>query len=90
MPKWTDSKYGEGDPTLRLRTAEPFFFLRAQDKCAVAALIGYARALQDASYGSADQAVADRLQQQARDVDAIIAHFESWQTNNPEATKLPD
>lgn len=107
--KWNDPKYGEGEPTAKLRPNEPYFFLRAQDALSIAALRAYAGELRqqalmlDAEHvhlwedtdpspatAALDAATSERLKRQARDVDAIVAHFEAWQANHPEAVKLPD
>jgi hypothetical protein len=94
--KWNDPKYGEGDPRLGLRENEPYFFLRAQDLLSTEGLRGYAAALRyEARFpteGSeaVNSDVAVRLERQARDVDAILAHFEAWQKNHADVVKLPD
>jgi hypothetical protein len=94
--KWKDQKYGEGEPTAKLKPHEPYFFLRAQDALATEGLRGYAAALRhEARYPAEGReseklVVSERLERQARDVDAIIAHFEAWQQNHPELVKLPD
>lgn len=83
----------------RLHPEEPWFTLRAQDILAPLAVQQYANFLRAAAAGlrlgdgvltAEDQAVVERLQQQAHDAEGEAADMVLWQSQHPDLVKLPD
>lgn len=72
-------KYGSTDPLGDLHEGEPYFFLRAQDKCALKAVGEYAKTLHNV--GNLEGAKECRVH---------ILRMMQWQAENPEKIKMPD
>lgn len=81
-------KYEHIDPRSKLHEGEPYFFLRAQDVLAPAAVEAYAGML-EAAAKIGGTAGAD-LHRQAEDVRLFADRMRKWQTANWALTKLPD
>jgi len=72
-------KYEGKNPLEKLKGGEPYFFLRAQDKCAPAAVTHYAYHLQ-----------ANGDQKGFEECRAFAKRMRQWQADNPEHVKMPD
>jgi hypothetical protein len=86
-------KYAGINPLERLHKGEPWFFIRAQDKLSVAAVIEYSHLLRHESVNSSlrgDKDLSDSLDKQADEVLAYAQKFKDWQRENPDKVKLPD
>ena len=86
-------KYAGVNPLTRLHEGEPFFFIRAQDKLSVDAVIAYSHLLQAESdrvafHGQDDLALS--LANQAAEVVSFAHKFMDWQDANPDLVKYPD
>lgn len=79
-----------------LRPGEPYFLLRAQDKCSTYAVMAY----RDGLIAKADEllrsldaelvAIGQRLHLLATDVEAMHDYFVAWQIHHPDSVKFPD
>ena len=86
-------KYAGINPLERLHKGEPFFFIRAQDKLSVSAVIEYSHLLRYASTNAAlgnDQDLSYSLKKQADEVLSYAQRFKAWQQENPDKVKYPD
>jgi hypothetical protein len=86
-------KYYGINPLEKLHPDEPFFFIRAQDKLSVSAVLGYSELLQreaDKAYQSGDIRLWESLSDQAAQVANYSRQFLEWQIVHPEFVKLPD
>ena len=86
-------KYEGINPLERLHPGEPYFFIRAQDKLSVDAVIAYSKLLQIESNSAAhrgEDELAISLSKSAIDVIQFAHQFFDWQQANPEKVKLPD
>lgn len=86
-------KYQGINPLERLHKGEPWFFIRAQDRLSVAAVIEYSHLLRYASTNAAlgnDQYLSDSLKKQADEVLSYAQNFKDWQRDNPDKVKYPD
>jgi len=81
-----DDKYGDIDPRTKLHEDEPYFFLRAQDVMAPAAVDAYAGLLEVAGRTGA---MPGGLREAER-VRAYAARMRGWQAMNSDKVKLPD
>ncbi len=72
-------KYQNTNPLAKLKPGEPYFFLRAQDIHAPAAVRTYASILS----ANGDHAGS-------RECFAIVDAMIDWQKQNPDSTKKPD
>lgn len=88
-------KYEGKNPFDKLRPGEPYFFIRAQDKFSLDALIGYRDALRTEADSVATQndqefdAYKEKMKQ-AISISIIIKAFMDWQEDNPALVKVPD
>ena len=86
-------KYQGINPLERLHPNEPWFFIRAQDKLSVAAVIEYSHLLRHESVNSSlrgDNELSDSLSKQADEVLEFAQTFADWQRNNSDLVKYPD
>ncbi len=86
-------KYEGINPLERLHPNEPWFFIRAQDKLSVDAVIEYSHLLRRESNRAMlrnDYDLSDSLNKQAEEVLAFAQTFVDWQQNNSDLVKLPD
>jgi hypothetical protein len=86
-------KYAGINPLKRLHKDEPWFFIRAQDRLSVAAVIEYSHLLRYASTNASlgnDQDLSDSLKKQADEVLAYAQDFKDWQKKNSDLVKYPD
>jgi hypothetical protein len=86
-------KYQGINPLERLHPGEPYFFIRAQDKLSVAAVVEYSHLLRHESVNSSlrgDKDLSDSLDKQADEVLAYAQRFKAWQQENPDKVKYPD
>jgi hypothetical protein len=86
-------KYAGQNPLTRLHPNEPYFFIRAQDKLSVDAVIEYSHLLRRESNRAMlrnDYDLSDSLNKQAEEVLAFAQTFADWQQNNSDLVKLPD
>ena len=72
-------KYAGKNPLEKLHGGEPYFFLRAQDKCAPAAVTHYANHLRTNGDVSG-----------AEECHAFAKRMREWQAAHPELVKMPD
>lgn len=81
-----DPKYGDANPLERLAEGEPYFFLRAQDLMAPAAVESYANLLSivGVALNNAD------MQRHALAVKEIANRMRLWQAANAARAKWPD
>lgn len=85
----TDGKYGDNDPRLKLHPEEPYFFLRAQDALAPAAVEAYAGLLEVAARANrAGQAAM--LHESSQRVMEFAQRMRGWQATHADLVKLPD
>jgi hypothetical protein len=88
-----DTKVRRTKPVGKIHQGEPFFFIRAQDKLSVAAVIEYSHLLRHESVNSSlrgDKDLSDSLDKQADEVLAYAQRFKAWQQENPDKVKYPD
>jgi hypothetical protein len=86
-------KYEGINPLERLHLGEPWFFIRAQDKLSVDAVIAYSKLLQIESNKAAQEGKDDlavSLSIDAAHVMNFAHNFLNWQEANPDKVKLPD
>ena len=86
-------KYADVNPLTKLNPGEPYFFIRAQDKLSVDAVIEYSHLLRRESNRAIlrnDYSLSDSLDKQAREVLTFAEKFVDWQTNNSDLVKYPD
>ena len=86
-------KYAGINPLERLHPNEPWFFIRAQDRLSVAAVIEYSHLLRHESVNSSlrgDNELSDSLNKQADEVLAYAQDFKDWQEENSDLVKYPD
>jgi hypothetical protein len=86
-------KYAGQNPLDRLHEGEPFFFIRAQDKLSVAAVIEYSHLLRyESIIASSNEhyALSDSLNKQADEVLEFAQKFKEWQESNSDLLKYPD
>ena len=83
-------KYSGTDPRTKLRSGEPYFFLRAQDVLAPAAVEAYAALLEAASAATPISPTGVDLAKSARDVRQFADRMRKWQSSNRSVVKLPD
>ena len=86
-------KYQDVNPLERLHPGEPYFFIRAQDKLSVKAVIEYSHLLRHESNKAHlrnEYDLSDSLNQQADEVLAFAQKFDDWQKGNSDLVKLPD
>jgi len=86
-------KYAGINPLERLHEGEPYFFIRAQDKLSISAVLGYSELLQreaDKAYQSGDIRQWESLSDQSAQVANYSRQFLEWQRAHPEFVKLPD
>jgi hypothetical protein len=86
-------KYEGINPLERLNPGEPWFFIRAQDKLSVQAVIEYSHLLRRESNRAIlrnDYDLSDSLNKQAEEVLAFAQTFADWQQNNSDLVKYPD
>lgn len=86
-------KYAGINPLERLHPGEPYFFIRAQDRLSVAAVIEYSHLLRHESVNSSlrgDNELSDSLSKQADEVLEFAQTFADWQRNNSDLVKYPD
>ena len=91
MPK--TPKYANENPLDRLNHGEPYFFIRAQDRLSVQAVIEYSQLLRYESvtaHANEDYDLSDSLNKQADEVLEFAQKFKDWQKENPEKVKFPD
>ena len=72
-------KYAGKNPLEKLHGGEPYFLLRAQDKCAPAAVTHYAYHLR-----------LNRDEDGFRECHAFARQMREWQNAHPELVKMPD
>lgn len=73
------AKYENTNPLSKLHDGEPYFFLRAQDKCAPKAVNEYAKKLRD-----------EGDLKGAEECHAFARRMRQWQIDNPDKVKMPD
>jgi hypothetical protein len=86
-------KYEGINPLDRLHVGEPFFFIRAQDRLSVDAVVAYSHLLQKEANKAilrGDHILAESLQQDVNDVVYQAHRFMDWQEEHPDKVKLPD
>ena len=86
-------KYAGINPLQRLHEGEPYFFIRAQDKLSVLAVIEYSHLLRHESVNASlrgDHDLSDSLSKQADEVLEFARMFKDWQENNSDLVKYPD
>ena len=86
-------KYEGINPLERLHPGEPYFFIRAQDRLSVAAVIEYSHLLRHESVNTSlrgDYDLSDSLSKQADEVLEFAQKFKDWQENNSDLVKYPD
>jgi hypothetical protein len=86
-------KYADVNPLTRLNPGEPFFFIRAQDKLSVDAVVEYSHLLRRESNKAIvrnDYDVSDSLKKQADEVLEYAEKFVDWQRENNDLVKFPD
>lgn len=91
MPR--EAKYKGENPLTRLHEGEPFFFIRAQDKFSVEAVMAYAKIVQKASDEAAVRGDEELSHKLAEDSTEVIFHcnrFLDWREANPDLVKIPD
>ena len=87
------SDYAKVNPVKELHPNEPFFFIRAQDKLSVDAVIAYGRLLQreaNKAALAADNDLHKTLCEQSAEVMVYANKFMDWQEENPDKVKFPD
>jgi len=86
-------EYQDLNPIKQLHPGEPFFFIRAQDKLSVDAVIAYGRILQREANKAAlaeDKDLHATLSEQSAEVMMYAHKFMDWQEENSEKVKFPD
>ena len=86
-------KYQGINPLQRLHEGEPYFFIRAQDKLSVLAVIEYSHLLRYEATNSSlrgDHDLSDSLSKQADEVLEFSQRFKDWQRDNSDLVKYPD
>ena len=86
-------KYDGINPLESLNPEEPWFFIRAQDKLSVDAVIEYSHLLRrEANKASMrnEYDLSDSLTKQAAEVLEFAQDFADWQKENNDLVKYPD
>jgi hypothetical protein len=86
-------KYDGINPLERLNPGEPWFFIRAQDRLSVDAVIEYSHLLRrEANKASMrnEYDLSDSLSKQAAEVLEFAQNFADWQKENSDLVKYPD
>lgn len=86
-------EYQNLNPIKQLHPGEPFFFIRAQDKLSVDAVINYSHLLSreaNRALLAGDKELHDTLAEQSAEVVLYAHKFMDWQDANPDKIKFPD
>lgn len=86
-------KYADVNPLTKLHANEPYFFIRAQDRLSVDAVVHYSELLQreaEKAYKNGDVRLWESLSDQAAQVAGLAREFMDWQKENSDKVKLPD
>lgn len=87
------AKYQNVNPLTKVHEDEPWFFIRAQDKLSVEAVMAYSQLLNKASNRSianGDIVTGEFLQQQVNEIIALAHKMLDWQEAHPDLVKYPD